>query len=288
MTMNRTVSSALARPTRALPCGRSLPARFTAQGLRGLAGIVGLFVLAALWYVASYVATPDVVPWPHTVIKCLIDWFYVAPMLAAIGLTASGFGPNLAYTIENVILAVVAGSAIGVILGLSSARNPMFRAILNPIVSGATAVPLLVMAPFFLVWFGVGRMSSVLLVTLYTSVILIIFSQRAVLNLDPVFEENAMTLGARPGRILRDILIPATIPEMLGGLRIALAGAWGLQTVAELLGSSIGIGVMIRVLTGQADTIGIMAAVVAISTVAVLADAGLYLAARRGLRWKQR
>lgn len=281
-------SGALAQPNRAVPSGRFSSARFVAPGFRGLAGIVGLLVLVALWYLASYVATPSVVPLPHTVIACIVDWFYVAPMLAAVGLAESGFGPNLAYTVTNVVFAVVVGSAIGVVLGVGSARSPMFRAIVNPIVSGATAVPLLVMAPFFLVWFGVGRVSGVLLVTLYTSVILIIFSQRAVLNLDPVFQENAMTLGARPGRILRDILIPATVPEMLGGLRIALAGAWGLETVAELLGSSVGIGVMIRVLTGQADTIGIMAAVVAISTVAVLFDACLYLAARRGLRWKQR
>jgi ABC-type nitrate/sulfonate/bicarbonate transport system permease component len=287
--MNRTASGGWAiQASRALPSGSSVPARFTESGLKGLAGIVGLFVLAGIWYAAAAIATPDVVPWPHTVIACLIDWFHVAPMLAAVGLSASGFGPNLAYTIENVLIAVAIGSAIGVVIGLTSARSPMFRAILNPIVSGATAVPFLVMAPFFLVWFGVGRMSGVLLVTLYTSVILIIFSQRAVLNLDPVFEENATTLGASRSRILRNILIPATVPEILGGLRIALAGAWGLETVAELLGSSIGIGVMIRVLTSQADTIGIMAAVVAISTVAVLADAALYLAARRVLRWKQR
>ena len=99
-----------------------------------------------------------------------------APALSAIGMSANGFGPNLAYTTVNVFFAVIAGGAIGTVVGLASARRPVFRAILNPIVSGATSIPFLVMAPFFLVWFGVGRASGVLLVTLYTSVILIIFS----------------------------------------------------------------------------------------------------------------
>jgi ABC-type nitrate/sulfonate/bicarbonate transport system permease component len=72
----------------------------------------------------------------------------------------------------------------------------------------------------------------------------------------------------------------------LGGLRIALAGAWGLETVAELLGSNSGIGEIIRVVSGQADIVGIMAAVLAISTVAVLSDGAVVLAAQRVLRWR--
>lgn len=273
--------------SRLTPSG--LPAQSLAVSLhlKDASSVVGLAVLIGLWYLASFVSTPDFVPSPHVVAARLIEWFSDAPALSAIGMSANGFGPNLAYTIVNVFFAVIVGGAIGTVVGLTSARRPVFRAILNPIVSGATAVPFLVMTPFFLVWFGVGRVSGVLLVTLYTSVILIIFSQRAVLNLNPVFEENAKALGAGPARILRDILIPATAPEVLGGVRIALAGAWGLEVVAELLGSSIGIGVMIRVLAGQADTVGLMASVLAISSVAVICDGIVYFAVRRFLRWKQ-
>ena len=69
--MDRMASGALAQPNRAVPSGRFSSARFVAPGFRGLAGIVGLLVLVALWYLASYVATPSVVPLPHTVIACI-------------------------------------------------------------------------------------------------------------------------------------------------------------------------------------------------------------------------
>jgi ABC-type nitrate/sulfonate/bicarbonate transport system permease component len=252
----------------------------------GLAGLLGVALLFAIWYAGAYIASPDVVPYPHTVFERVGEWFIAAPELSAYGLAESGLAANLIYTIENVLIAATLGTCIGTVIGVASGRYSLFRTILDPIVSGATSVPFLVMAPFFLVWFGVGRVSGLLLVTLYSTVVLIIFSQRAVLNLNPVYESNAATLGARHSALLFDILIPATIPEVLGGLRIALAGAWGLESVAELLGSNIGVGVMIRVILGQADTVGIMACVVAISTAAVLFDGLVFLVAKRTLRWR--
>jgi ABC-type nitrate/sulfonate/bicarbonate transport system permease component len=249
--------------------------------------MLGLLGVAAAWQVAALiVADASVLPGPAPVFGYAFSRLLTAPELSAYGLQNSGILPNLIYTVVNVFLAVGLGTCIGSALGLASARSPVFQAILNPIVSGATAVPFLVMAPFFLVWFGVGRLSGLLLVTLYTSVILIIFSQRAVLNLNPVYEKNAAVLGAGRRAVLLEILVPATVPEVLGGLRIALAGAWGLEAVAELLGSNSGIGMIIRVIAGQADTVGIMASVAAISTVAVLCDGAIVLAARIFLRWR--
>jgi ABC-type nitrate/sulfonate/bicarbonate transport system permease component len=273
-------------PTRAR-LTRAMELRRVADVLRAEAGLIGLAGVFAVWYVtAAILAEPAVLPSPQAVFGYASSRFFYAPELSAYGLEHSGIGPNLLYTVENVFLAVGVGTCIGSLLGLASARSPIFQAILNPIVSGATAVPFLVMAPFFLVWFGVGRLSGLLLVTLYTCVILIIFSQRAVLNLNPVYESNAAVLGAGRRAVLFDILLPATIPEMLGGLRIALAGAWGLEAVAELLGSNSGIGMIIRVIAGQADTMGLMAAVVALSTVAVLCDGAVVFAVRTLTRWR--
>jgi ABC-type nitrate/sulfonate/bicarbonate transport system permease component len=134
-------------------------------------------------------------------------------------------------------------------------------------------VPILVLAPFFLIWFGVGRANAVLLVVIYVAVILYVYAQRAAHNLDPVYEESAYTLGASPRRIIRDILIPGTVPQIIGGIRIALAGAWGLEAIAELLGSQFGIGKIVQVLAGSTDEQGIIAALVVLGLAAVLFDA---------------
>ena len=70
-----------------------------------------------------------------------------------------------------------------------------------------------------------------------------------------------------------DVLIPGTVPQILGGIRIALAGAWGLEAIAELLGSQHGIGKIVQVLAGSTDILGIFAALLVLGVVAVLFDA---------------
>jgi len=149
----------------------------------------------------------------------------------------------------------------------------------------AGTVPILVAAPFFLIWFGVGRASAVLLVTLYVAVILYVFAQRAADNLDPVYEDAARTLGADERRVVRDVLLPGTVPQILGGIRIALAGCWGLEAIAELLGSQYGIGKIIEVLAGATDVQGIFAALIVLGAVAVLCDMAAAFGVSRIAAW---
>ena len=72
---------------------------------------------------------------------------------------------------------------------------------------------------------------------------------------------------------MRDILLPGTVPAVLGGVRIALAGAWGLEAIAELLGAQEGIGKVVEVLAGATDVEGIFAALLLLGLVAVACDA---------------
>lgn len=110
------------------------------------------------------------------------------------------------------------------------------------------------------------------MVAFYIVVILYVSAQRAALNLDPIYENSALTLGAHRGRMLGDILIPGTIPEILGGFRIALAGSWGLEAVSELLGSQSGIGKVLEVLAGATDPQGILATLLVLGLAAILTD----------------
>ena len=75
------------------------------------------------------------------------------------------------------------------------------------------------------------------------------------------------------------------MPEILGGLRIALAGAWGLEAISELLGSQSGMGKVVEVLAGATDPQGIMAALALLGFTAVLADLLAALAVARATRW---
>lgn len=248
-------------------------------------GLLGLVLLVAVWWALTGVVSRTALPLPQDVFLRVGEDFFSAPELALYGVGDNGLLDSMVYTVENVLLAVLIGGLLGTIAGLASARIAVLREVLNPIVLTAGTIPILVTAPFFLIWFGIARVSAILLVTLYVTTILYIFAQRAADNLDPVYEEAARTLGASRRRMIRDVLVPGTVPEILGGIRIALAGAWGLEAIAELLGLPNGIGKIIQVLSQQTDAEGIMAALVFLGAVAVLFD-GLTANAFRWLtRW---
>ncbi|MBV9909147.1 MAG: ABC transporter permease subunit [Hyphomicrobiales bacterium] len=234
--------------------------------------LAGAVLFIALWELASLLVSPIILPGPLSVLRRAATDFWSAPALSYYGVEDPSLAGNLAYTAENVAIAALIGAAIGVTLGLLSARVWFVRAAMDPIMMTAGTVPILIAAPFLLIWFGVGRASAVSLVAFYIVVILYVSAQRAALNLDPIYENYALTLGSDRGRMLRDILIPGTVPEILGGFRIALAGAWGLEAVAELLGSQSGIGKVLEVLAGATDPQGILATLLVLGFAAILTD----------------
>jgi ABC-type nitrate/sulfonate/bicarbonate transport system permease component len=277
------------------PAREALPAR----GAMGLPGprfksllavldpmrIAGVVLFVAIWHVTTYVLPPIILPTPLGVVERIAADFWSAPSLSYYGVSEANLYGNLIYTAGNVAIAVVLGAIIGVLCGLLSARYALFRAVVDPVMMTAGTVPILIAAPFLLIWFGVGRTSAVCLVMFYVAVILYVSAQRAASNLDPIFEESARTLGATKRQIVRDILIPATVPEILGGIRIALAGAWGLEAIAELLGSQSGMGKVLEVLAGATDPQGIMATLVVLGATAIAADALAALAVGRLAQW---
>ena len=247
--------------------------------------LAGVVLFAGLWQICTLGLPPIILPTPLGVVGRVYADFWSAPSLSYYGVSEANLYGNLLYTAENVVVAVVAGAAIGILSGLLSARFALVRAVIDPIMMTAGTVPILIAAPFLLIWFGVGRASAVCLVIFYVTVILHVSAGRAARNLDPIYEQSARTLGATSRRMVRDILIPATVPEILGGLRIALAGAWGLEAIAELLGAQSGMGKVIEVLAGATDPQGIMAVLLLLGLTAVAADGLMALAVARVARW---
>ena len=273
-----------ARQTARLALGARVAIRrfVTAIDPLRLTGVV-LFVL--VWQGLAAVLSPIRLPPPLAVVKRLAADFFDAPSLSYYGVANPNLYANLLYTAENVVLAVAIGAVIGILAGLISARFGLVRAVINPVMMTAGTVPILVAAPFLLIWFGVGRLSAVCLVIFYVTVILYLFAQRAANNINPIYEEFARTLGATERQIVFDHLTPATVPEILGGLRIALAGAWGLEAVSELLGSQEGVGKVLEVLAGATDSEGIIANLLMLGFVAVAFDAMAGLAIARLTDW---
>jgi ABC-type nitrate/sulfonate/bicarbonate transport system permease component len=247
----------------------------------------GVLILLILWEAISLFVSPAILPPPTAVYARIVSDFFDAPALSYYGVQVPNLYGNLLYTIENVFLATVSGALIGILLGAASSRFAFVRAIVDPIMATAGTVPILIVAPFLLIIFGVGRANSLCLVAFFILVITYIYAQRACINVDPLYEEWARTLGATQMKIVMSVLTPAALPGILGGLRIALAGAWGMEAIAELLGAQMGLGKVIEVLSGATDAEGILATLVILGISALLADLLMSSAVHFLTRWQK-
>ena len=252
-------------------------------------GVLGLLGLIALWWALSrfHLVSQLSLPPPGGVAATIARNFFSSPYLAGYHLGDGGLAANLAYTIVNVVVALLVSCVVGVTLGFASARVDLVRVLADPIMLTAGTIPILVTAPFFLVWFGVSRAAQIALLILYDVTIVYLFAQRAAANLDPTYAAAARTLGASERRIVGDVLFKGALPEVFGGIRIALAGAWGLEAFSELLGAPKGIGRIIQAMSADMDTQMVFAAIVALAAVAVAFDVAAGTAFGFATRWKR-
>jgi ABC-type nitrate/sulfonate/bicarbonate transport system permease component len=237
-------------------------------------GVLGLVVLLVAWWAATHLqlVSPLFLPPPDGVFRTIADNYFACPYLENYRLGDGGLQANLAYTTSNVLIALAISCVVGIALGLVTARIELLRSILDPVVLTAGTIPILVTAPFFLIWFGTSRTAQVALLILYGVTIIYLFAQRAVTNLDPIYEAASRTFGASNRKIVLDVYLRGTLPEVFGGIRIALAGAWGLEAFSELLGARQGIGRVIQAMASSMDTQTMVAAILALAIVAVAFD----------------
>lgn len=257
------------------------PAR-AALRLLGIGGFIGLWWLAAL-----SIANAAILPTPGEVFESARLNFNGFSALTFVGLEDSSLLGNLAYTVTHALAAWVIGSTLGIAAGLASARIQAARNAVEPVLYVFGAVPVLVAAPFFLIWFGFSAYGQLALVAFYCFVVLAIVAEGAALTLPTEYEEYAATLGIRSGRRMRNVVIPASTPAILGGLRVALGSAWGLQAIAELLGSEQGIGRMIAIFAQLGDATGMLVVIIALGLVAIVIDQILHGVVRWLTRWQE-
>jgi ABC-type nitrate/sulfonate/bicarbonate transport system permease component len=245
---------------------------------------VGFLIMLSIWW-AGHLIIGRYLPTPYEVFRVGFENLFVSPYFVGLGLPRGGYAVHIASTTETVLIGVGLGAVLGTLTGISGAYSRTLRQIVTPISAILGAVPILAAAPFFLMWFGVSVTSKLALVTVYSAFVFDLYAFRAAGNVNPRLCEYAWTLGARRRTTFLRVNVPAALPEIFGGARIALGSAWGLAVITELLGSTTGIGRAIIATWGVYDITGMMAAVLWISVIAVFLDACLMWIRRWSLRW---
>jgi len=193
---------------------------------------------------------------------------------------------HLAVTLEESLLGLLVGAAIGISLGFSLARTPFLARVLDPYIKMLNAVPRVVLAPLFLLWFGLGIWSKVALAVTLVFFVMFFNTYQGVRDADRVLIDNVRMLGASERQLVRHVLIPSALTWIFSSLQTSLGFAMVGAVVGEYLGATRGLGYVIAQAEGTFDTTGVFAGMTVLAVVVVIVSAGVTRLERWLLRWK--
>ena len=175
---------------------------------------------------------------------------------------------------------------IGVALGIGMARSTAVRTIMNPLVQAIYPMPKSALIPVMIMWLGLGQAAKIALIFLGCLLPIVVSAYNAAKGVDLVLIWSAQNAGATRGELLREIILPAAMPEILAGIRTALALSFVLLVSAEFLMARDGLGYLIAFLGEGGVYDAMFAAVILVTALGFFADR-LYLAfMRRMLVWR--
>lgn len=218
------------------------PARSTAafsKRLRGLGserarlGMLGLLAFALVWEVAARLE--------------LVHKLFLPPMTSILAagweLYASGFiWPHIGYTLGNFTVGFVLGVVLGIPVGLAMGWRRRILYFLDPVVSIGLATPVIALVPLVIAVFGIFWQSKVAITTIAVFFPVLVGMLAGVQGADAGLIKVARSFQASDLKIMRDIILPGSVPSLVGGLRLGLARGLVGELAAEFFGAPQGLG----------------------------------------------
>jgi NitT/TauT family transport system permease protein len=194
--------------------------------------------------------------------------------------------PHLWVTLQETALAFVIGTVLGLGVGLWLGLTPFASAIADPYIKALNAMPRVILAPIFMVWFGLGIWSKVALGVTLVFFIVFFNVYQGVKEVSPVVLNNARMLGASQTQLLRHVYLPSATSWVFSSLHTSVGMAFVGAVVGEYLGSAKGVGYLIHQAEGTFDINTVFAGILVLTVFALLLDYAVSIAENRLLRWR--
>jgi sulfonate transport system permease protein len=191
---------------------------------------------------------------------------------------------HLAATLARVVAGFALGVAAATVLGVLTGASASLRALLDPTLQALRNIPSMAWIPLFLLWLGIQEASKVTLIAVGAFFPIYLNLVQGILDIDPKLVEVGHVYGYRGLALVRRVLLPATMPAYLVGLRGGLGLAWMFVVAAEIMGASRGLGFVM--IDGQASSRAdlILASLVLFALLGKATDTLLVVGGRRFLR----
>jgi sulfonate transport system permease protein len=243
--------------------------------------LVGILAIT-LWQIGTtvpidgtYLLPPFFFSTPADVAARIVKWFVEGTVWR-----------HLWITLYEAMMAFVIGSAAGVVIGFWFARQPTVAAVLDPYVKMINALPRVVLAPIFALWFGLGPASKIALGITLVFFIVFFNVYQGVREVSPTILANARMLGMNDRALMRHVYWPSALSWMFSSLHTSVGFAVVGAVVGEYLGSAAGLGYLIQQAEGVFDVAGVFAGMLVLAAFVLVIDGVVTLAERRLLVWR--
>ncbi len=195
---------------------------------------------------------------------------------------------HLWVTLVETMLAFFTGTVLGIVIGIWLALAPTASAIFDPYIKALNAMPRVILAPIFMVWFGLGMASKVALGVTLVFFIVFFNVYQGVREVSPVVLANARMLGASRRQLLRHVYLPSAMSWVFASLHNSVGLAFVGAVVGEYLGSSEGVGYLILQAEGVFDINTVFAGIMVLTAFALVLDGIVSLAEKKLMVWQPR
>lgn len=202
------------------------------------------------------------------------------------GYSGVELGSHVLASLRRVGLAFGLGSALGVAVGLLRGRSAGFDAVWLVPSELVRPIPPLGLIPLFVLWFGIGETSKILLIFLSVFLITMINTQAGARSCRLDVLRAAATLGANRLQTFRHVVLPSALPQIVTGLRVALGTALSILVASELLGGDRGLGFIVLDASNFFRTSHVFVGIALIGLVGLVSDRGLAVLGRRLVHWE--
>jgi NitT/TauT family transport system permease protein len=241
-------------------------------------------VLVVLWLgswqlIATKWIDPFIFSRPSNIVTQLVTWF-------TDGTSQGSIWEQIRITMQEAVVGFLIGSLLGIVFGVLLGRSRFLSDVCAPFIKGANAIPRIVLASLFVIWFGFGMSSKIA-----TAVVLVFFAVffnafQGAREVDKTFIDNARILGASRRQVLTSIVLPSATTWILASLHTAFGFALIGAIVGEFTGADKGVGLLIAHAQGTFNAAGIYAAMIISTVLALLAELVLTRVERRLLSWR--
>ncbi|MEO0766585.1 MAG: ABC transporter permease [Pseudomonadota bacterium] len=242
----------------------------------GLAGLVAFFVIWHLTAISGWISQ-QFLPTPFAVVEAFGRLF-----------SERDFAGDILISVGRVWTAFLLSVLIAVPLGVAMACYRGIGAFFEPFLDFIRYLPVPAMVPLLIIWFGVGEASKIAVLWMGTFFQLVLLINEDIKRVPKEYVESGFTLGANQWQVIRDIVVPAGLPNMVDNLRITLGWCWTYLIIAEIVAASSGVGHVIWSLRRFVKTPEVMAGIIAIGIIGLLTDQAFRYAHRRAFRFLDR